>query len=58
MIEFNYMTANSFGRKANITAQGAARHGLGTAGMHTSFLDKTTYHGGEEDDSMIQQMAQ
>lgn len=58
MIEFNYMTANSFGRKANNTTQGAARHGLGTTGMHTSFLDKTTYPGGEEEDSMIQQMAQ
>jgi len=53
MIEFNYMTANSFGRKANNTTQGAARHGLGTTGMHTSFLDKTTYQGGEEEDSMI-----
>jgi hypothetical protein len=53
MIEYNYMTANSFGRKANNTTQGAARHGLGTTGMHTSFLDKTSYPGGEEEDSMI-----
>ena len=52
-IEFNYMTAISFGKKAQ-TTQGGARPGLGTTGMHSSFLDRTTYPGGaEEDDSMI-----
>jgi len=47
------MTAISFGKKAQ-TTQGGVRPGLGTTGMHSSFLDRTTYPGGgEEDDSMI-----